>query len=318
MTHVVYAAAATEPVTIAEVMAHLRLDSSNQEPSPSAPTVALASPAAAGNVEAGAHRYRVTFVTSSGETEGGTVSSAVTVVNAAINGQVKLTAIPLGGSAVTSRKIYRTTAGGSTYLLLATIADNTTVIYTDNTADGSLGAGCPSTNTTTDPVLSILIASARAAAEAELHRYLVTQTIDAYFDGFPLYNNDKWPPREIRLPPMQSVTEITYVDLNGATQTLAADQYIVDATSQPSRITPAYGVVWPSVRDQVNSVKVRFLAGYGAASAVPSCIKQWILTRVATLYENRSELILDARGLIRIPPSFIDGLLDSERVPGRL
>ena len=39
---------------------------------------------------------------------------------------------------VIARKIYRTKAGGSTYWLLATIADNTTTTYTDTAADASL------------------------------------------------------------------------------------------------------------------------------------------------------------------------------------
>lgn len=61
--------------------------------------------------------------------------------------QVSLTAIPIGPSAVTARKIYRTTAGGSQLKLLATIADNVTTTYTDSTADGALGANVPTTNT---------------------------------------------------------------------------------------------------------------------------------------------------------------------------
>ena len=134
-----------EPVTLAEVMAHLRLDASNQEQAPGAPTVALIVPAAAGNVDNGAHRYLVTFVTADGETEAGTPSAAVTVTDKSVNGKVTVSAIPLGGGAVTARKLYRTVAGGSTYLLLATLADNTTTTYTDNIADAGLGAGAGNT-----------------------------------------------------------------------------------------------------------------------------------------------------------------------------
>ena len=309
---VVYAAPATEPITVAEVLAHARIDASNTEPAPTAVTAALISPAAAGNVDNGAHRYRVTFVTADGETEGGIVSAAVTVADKTVNGKVSLTAIPVGGALVTSRKLYRTAAAGTVYMLLATIADNTTTTYTDNIADSSLGAGAPSTNTTADPLLGTLIASARAAAEQELHRALITQTLDAYFDGFPAVS-----PYEIKLPPLSSVTAITYTDTNGATQTLAADQYLVDATSQPARIAPAYGCSWPSTRAQSNAVKVRFVAGYGAAAAVPQCVKTWMLMRIATLWENRSALIVGSGGLIEIPPCFIDSLLDPERVHAR-
>lgn len=321
MTIVVYTAPTTEPLTVAEVMTHCRIDAGNEEPAPGIITAALASPAAAGNVDNGAHRYLCTFTTADGETQAGTVSAAVTVADKAVNGKVALTAIPTGGALVTSRKLYRTAAAGSTYLLLATLADNTTTTYTDNVADASLGAGAPSTNTTADPLIRLLIKSARVAAETELHRPLITQTLDAYFDAFPQYPNrlyadfsTKFP---LLLPPLQSVTSITYVDTNGDPQTLPTDQYLVDAKSQPARITPAYGCSWPSTRQQSNAVTVRFVAGYGTAADVPATIKSWMLIRIATLWENRAALEVGTTGLMHIPPAFIDSLLDSERISVR-
>jgi len=302
MTYVVYSAPATEPVSVAEVMQHCRIDASNQEPAPGAITVALV--AESGNVDNGSHRYRVTFVTADGETQAGDISAAVTVANKTASGKVLLSSIPIGGSTVTSRKIYRTAANGAVYYLLATIADNTTTTYTDNVADASLGASAPSANTTGDPLLSILIKSARQYAEQLLGRYLVTQTIDLYLDEFP-----DW---EINLRPLQSVSAITYVDTAGATQTLSAADYIVDSTGTPARITPAYGVSWPSTRDQVNAVKVRFIAGYGAASAVPQCVKNWMLMRIKTLYETRDSVTFQ-NGTAVFPESYVDGLLDPER-----
>ena len=313
MSIVVFTPAATEPLSVDEVLSHCRIDASNVEPAPGVITAALPGTPVAGNVDNGAHRYLCTFVTSTGETQAGTVSASVTVADKAVNGKVSLTAIPLGGGLVTSRKLYRTAAGGSTYLWLATIADNTTTTYADNIADSSLGAGAPTTNTTSDPFLTTLIKSARAAAETELHRYLVTQTLDGYFDKF---QTDE--PYELRLPPLASVTSITYVDTDGATQTLAANQYLVDAKSEPSRITPAYGCSWPSTRAQNNAVIVRFVGGYGAASAVPQCIKNWMLIRIGTLWHNRAALVVGTNGLVQIPPAFIDSLLDSERVSARV
>ena len=49
---------------------------------------------------------------------------------------------------VTGRKLYRTTANGSTFKLVATIANNTATSFDDNVADGSLGADAPTSNTT--------------------------------------------------------------------------------------------------------------------------------------------------------------------------
>jgi uncharacterized phiE125 gp8 family phage protein len=300
----------TEPLTLSEIKAHLRLDDTTGEPAPTAPTVALASPAVPGNVENGAHRYRVTFVTADGETEGGVISSAVTVADKTVNGQVALTAIPVGGSAVTSRKLYRTTAGGSTYLLLATIADNTTTIYTDNIADASLGAAVPTTNTTEDPYLIALRQSAREYVESFCRRALLTQTWDCKLDAFP----SDGCAIELPLTPVSSVTSITYVDTNGDSQTWSSSLYQTDLPSGPkasrARIIPAYAQYYPQTRTQMNAVTVRFVAGYGAAaSSVPASLKSGMKLLIAHWNENRESVVVGVGiGVIPVPQT-IDALL---------
>ena len=62
---------------------------------------------------------------------------------------------------------------------------------------------------------------------------------------------------------------------------------------------------------------VRFIAGYGAAAAVPQCIKNWMLIRIKTLWENREQIVVGTNGMVEIPPAFVNSLLDSERVYGR-
>jgi uncharacterized phiE125 gp8 family phage protein len=282
-------APATEPLTVAEVKAHLRLDAAYGEPAPTIPTVALVAPAVAGNVDNGAHRYRVTFVTADGETEGGDISAIVTVADKTINGKVLVSAIPLGGSAVTQRKLYRTVAAGTDYLFLATIANNTATTYTDNIADAALGAACPTTNTTTDPQLNALIKAARQHAETFTRRALISQTWDLKLDCFP---TDLI---RLPLPPLVSVSSINYVDANGVTPTLwAAAKYIVDAPAgdyaERGRITLAYGEVFPPTRDIANAVTIEFIAGYGAAAAVPQGIKQAMLLMIGHWYQNRESV----------------------------
>jgi hypothetical protein len=121
---------------------------------PGAPDAALVDPAAAGNVEDGAHSYKVTFVAGATETQAGTQSAPVTVVDKSTNGQVALTNIPTSSDAsVTARNIYRTEANAdpdvdANYKLLATIGNNTATTFTDNVADGSLTTVAPTTNDT--------------------------------------------------------------------------------------------------------------------------------------------------------------------------
>jgi uncharacterized phage protein gp47/JayE len=101
--------------------------------SPLAPTVAVN--AVAGNLT-GAYDYVITFVTAGGETKPGADSIAVNPVAQ----KVDISAIPTGGPGTTARKIYRQKNGSGVYNLVTTLADNTTTVYTDNIADGSVGA----------------------------------------------------------------------------------------------------------------------------------------------------------------------------------
>jgi len=102
----------------------------------STPSVAVG----AAGVLTGDYKYVITFYRSGTYphesdpcTETATVSPS--------SQKVDLSSIPTSAdSQVTGRKIYRTTAGGSSFLYLATIADNVTTTYTDNTADTSLGS----------------------------------------------------------------------------------------------------------------------------------------------------------------------------------
>lgn len=116
-------------------------------PSPAACVAALAGNGA-GNLGNGVYKYKVTFVAGATETHAGDVSNSLTIADNSVDGQVGLTGIPTGIGVVTARKLYRTVVDGSAYLLLATLADNSTTTYTDNTVDGSLGAAIPMGNNT--------------------------------------------------------------------------------------------------------------------------------------------------------------------------
>jgi len=298
-------APAIEPITIGEAMAWGRIDTSNQEPAPGAVTVALANPAAAGNVDNGAHRYLATFVTADGETEAGVESVAATVTDKTANGKVELTAIPIGGALVTARKLYRTAAGGSAYKLLATIANNTATTYTDNIADSSLGAGAPSANTTSDAKFRMMIAGARKAAENRTGRALITQTWELLLDGFPRGDI------EVGKLPIQSVTSVKCYDPSGVLQTLDPLTYVLDTDALPGWIRLAYGKEWPDTQAIENAVVVRFIAGYGSASSsVPENIRMWIGAQVTALFDNPSPLA----GGNANPVTMIDHLLDDYRI----
>lgn len=106
---------------------------------PGSPTAADAG--TAGNLT-GTYEWAVTFLTVMGETEIGAASSAL-VLSAH---QANLTAIPIGGTGTTGRKIYRQLNGGA-WKFVTTLANNTATTYTDNILEGSLGGAPPSEST---------------------------------------------------------------------------------------------------------------------------------------------------------------------------
>lgn len=136
------------------------------------------------------------------------------------------------------------------------------------------------------------IAAARGYVEAATGRALVTQTLEARWDA--------WEP-VLQLPrsPAQSVTSVSYIDSTGATVALSADAYRADLASEAPRITPAYGTSWPSARCVTGAVAVRFVAGYGAAAAVPAPLRAAILLMITHLYETRGAAT--ERALAEVP-----------------
>ena len=99
-------------------------------------------------LEIGYYEYAITFVTANGETVAGTRRSITTTSG---NQKVDLSAIPVGPSGVTKRRIYRTAVGGGALKLVHELADNVTTVYLDEIADASLGVAPPTLNTSGSP-----------------------------------------------------------------------------------------------------------------------------------------------------------------------
>jgi uncharacterized phiE125 gp8 family phage protein len=137
-----------------------------------------------------------------------------------------------------------------------------------------------------DALISALIKSARFICEDVARRSFITRTYDLFLDGW-------WTTEAIKLPlpPLVSVTGIEYTDRNGATSTLNSNRYVVDTAGEPGRIALVYGATFPTtILQPINAIKIRYVAGYGGASAVPDNYKAAIKLVLAHLYENREEV----------------------------
>lgn len=102
------------------------------------------------------------------------------------------------------------------------------------------------------------------------------------------YRLDAFPDGKITLPlpPLADVSEVEYVDTDGATQTVADfRKFGVGSVKSAGFVTPAYNTDWPATRDEPEVVRITFTAGY---AALPPAIKHGALLILAHLYNHRA------------------------------
>lgn len=181
-------------------------------------------------------------------------------------------------------------------------------------------AQCRITDTDEDGLLAGYILAARHFVETYTRRALMTQTwrltIDRAWPRVYERDLDRWFYRIVLpRPPSQSVSSIQYVDLAGATQTLPADQYTPPRKLDTGEwaIEPAYGVTWPSVRDQLAAITVTFLAGYGNNPGdIPEGLRQAMLLLIGHSFDNREAV--NVGNIVNEMPLAVDALLFQHRV----
>lgn len=156
------------------------------------------------------------------------------------------------------------------------------------------------TDSNSDALIAGLIAAATShldGAEGILGRALVRQSWKLTARDFPGVCGRLVLP----LPPLASVTSVTYLDSVGQLQTLAAERYqVVVNGAQPGHIRPVYGDSWPAVQPATDeAVTVTFVAGYAPgsdspidqAAGVPMAIRQAMLQIIRHWYDNPSAVV---------------------------
>ncbi len=124
-----------------------------------------------------------------------------------------------------------------------------------------------------------------------LGRALITQTWTMKLTGFPCEDKIVLP-----VPPLQSVSSITYKDADGDTQTLASGAYVVVQGGDAGRgyVKLTSGSSWPSTYEHPEAVTVTFVCGYGAAAeSVPAPIRAAGLLLVEDAYRHRAAQSVD-------------------------
>lgn len=185
-------------------------------------------------------------------------------------------------------------------------------------------AHCREDSSDADGLIAGYILAARAHIEGQIHRPIVSRMYDYTIDR-------TWPKKcgriwiELPLPPLQAVRSVSYVDENGATQTLATNLYSVSTDKPKGLIVPAYDAVWPSVRDQVAAITVRFIAGYTnftdtlsspnytvSGKGVPDDLRQALLMLIGFWYEHRETANIGS--LLNELPYSVEALISPYRV----
>jgi hypothetical protein len=165
-------------------------------------------------------------------------------------------------------------------------------------------------DTSQDDLITSLGIAARDWCETYTQKRFITQTIRLETDWFPGYIDSKLVGSKVSspfvsgansilvgiryaivlpYPPVQSISVFQYLNANGGTTAMTENtDYIADLDSQPARLTPPFGQVWPVTRVQINAVRIDYVCGFGDdATSVPDGIKTAIRMLTNYWYEQR-------------------------------
>ncbi len=139
--------------------------------------------------------------------------------------------------------------------------------------------------------ITTLLSVARQQFETDTGRAYVARTYYLDLDSFPGGDID------LPMPPLSSVTAITYYSASGATSTVSSAVYGSDTVKVPGRVVLESTKSWPNgTLRTYNGVRVEYVAGYGTASDVPELAKQGMLLLIGDMYADRETAV---KGTIR-------------------
>src|SRR5262245_4086155 len=125
-----------------------------------------------------------------------------------------------------------------------------------------------------DALITVLVTAARQNIENWMGRALIDQTWDLVLDGFPLATDSVSSSVvdmaiQIPKPPLIQVVQVAYDDSAGKEQIMNANDYDADTASEPGWLVLSGLTAWPTTIDAINSVRVRFRAGYLSTDSPP-------------------------------------------------
>lgn len=90
-----------------------------------------------------------------------------------------------------------------------------------------------------------------------------------------------------------------------------AGDFIVDYDSEPARIFPKAGQTWPPVLYIPNAVEIHYRAGYGDGKSCPAIMRMCVRFLTGNWYENREATTPDT---LKVIPAHLEDLIANARV----
>jgi uncharacterized phiE125 gp8 family phage protein len=170
-----------------------------------------------------------------------------------------------------------------------------------------------------DDLIAAYITAARQWCEAYVARPL-TATAVSYrlsLDSFCDRRYYKDGVLYFPVAPVLASSGITYQPSDGSTSaTWASSNYSIDVYSEPARLAPVYGQVYPDTRAQLNAITIPFTAGYSTGADVPQGCRTAIKMLAAHWYEQREPVVTGT--IIQEVPFGLQALLDPHKWGGYL
>jgi uncharacterized phiE125 gp8 family phage protein len=147
-----------------------------------------------------------------------------------------------------------------------------------------------------DSTIVALEQAATRHCEQWTGRAFVDQIWDLYLDSFPGTNAMEI---KIPLPPLIQIVQIAYDNSTGDETIVPVNGYFVDSVSEPAWLVPQLGASWPTTIDAINTVRVRFRAGFMSPDSpplidVPEDVKAAVKLTLGDLFENRQRVLIDS------------------------
>ncbi len=147
-----------------------------------------------------------------------------------------------------------------------------------------------------DTLIAAYLRAAVGAIEKRTDRALSPQAFTEWAGRFPCAYGERL---TLSRDPVTAIVSVTYVDQDGAEQTLDPADYR-SIEGEPWSLIAPVAASFPSTEDRPDAVRVRYMAGYDAGDC-PAELQSAVLLMLGHLYANREAVAVGANVVTAMP-----------------